>query len=594
MIENKTSYSEALKYIVGKDIPTFELVRDVAIAILQKQPNQIQQDAYDSLKRGTAVLYHGLQMDAYLNAYGRMHQAKLNYAYKHIPESFLAQNEINIIDYGCGLGTGIMCFADFLRKQGFILKVNTITLIEPSEPTLKRAALHSRLFFHNANIFTINKGFDQLTKEDIVCQDNIPTLHILSNVLDLDFDLDNFASLIRNCIRGCNQFVCVGPYFHDYQKDVRMEMFADKLNGNNLVYDSNNELDPNEDWTCAICCFNVGDALQDGMHNNVESIVLRPIKNWYLPEKVLLNPIDNYDDFKRQYNQGEKTNYFRNHEGALVSCTLVKTIKKKPRKAITFFEIPVGDACTINRPFHLEVVYINNEYCYFLDNQWEIEMLIKMNSSFKREQLIANSEYYKIFDINVFIRESNNNQPIEFNTNRFGFLEAAIALIINGKEEFVKMFIRPGCNTNKPMNIRIMKTYYNEYQYYAFIDNQWKYRHEFNSIFSQHKQYIRLGKKLQQKTQYKIGVFEYEYFERVFNNGEELEWEKLPNNSWVSYADLSLDSNENDDLLNRIIATLYVNENINRENSKIIELFQDTYSGKITGLLKNVDEIIEL
>lgn len=273
---------------------------------------------------------------------------------------------------------------------------------------------------------------------------------------------------------------------------------------------------------------------------------------------------------------------------------MVKTIKKKPRKAITFFEIPVGDACAINRPFHLEVVYINNEYCYFLDNQWEIEMLIKMNSSFKREQLIANSEYYKIIDINVFIRESNNNQPIEFNTNRFGFLEAAIALIINGKEEFVKMFIRPGCNTNKPMNIRIVKTYYNEYQYYAFIDNQWKYRHEFNSILSQHKQYIRLGKKLQQKTQYKIGVFEYEYFERVFNNGEELEWEKLPNNSWVSYADLSLDSNENDDLLNRIIATLYVNENINRENSKIIELFQDTYSGKITGLLKNVDEIIEL
>lgn len=273
MIENKTSYSEALKYIVGKDIPTFELVRDVAIAILQKQPNQIQQDAYDSLERGTAVLYHGLQMDAYLNAYGRMHQAKLNYAYKHIPESFLAQNEINIIDYGCGLGTGIMCFADFLRKQGFILKVNTITLIEPSEPTLKRAALHSRLFFHNANIITINKGFDQLTKEDIVCQDNIPTLHILSNVLDLDFDLDNFASLIRNCIRGCNQFVCVGPYFHDYQKDVRMEMFADSLNGNNLVYDNSRELDSNEDWTCAICCFNAGDVtLNDNF--NVDNLIL--------------------------------------------------------------------------------------------------------------------------------------------------------------------------------------------------------------------------------------------------------------------------------------------------------------------------------
>ena len=589
MIENNTDYSRILKYIIGNDTPSFEIVRDAAKAILKRQPNTVQQDAYDSLEHGTAILFHGLQMDAYLHAYGRMHQAKLNYAYKHIPETFLAQNEINIIDYGCGLGTGIMCFADFLRKQGFVLKVNTITLIEPSEPTLKRAALHSRLFFHNANIITINKGFDQLSNEDIYCRDDIPTLHILSNVLDLDFDLDNFTLLIRNCIRGYNQFVCVGPYFHDYEKDVRMEIFADSLNGNDLVYDNSRELDSNEDWTCAICCFNAGEVtLNDNF--NADSLILYPIKNWYQSEKVVLYPFNDYEDFKSQFNDGRKIKYFRNPEGVLVSFSMVK----KTRKAITFFKIPVREACTINMPLHLEVVSINNAYYYFLDNQWEIDMLIKMDPSLKREQLIATSEYYKIIDLNVFIRESNNNQPIEFKTNRFGFMEAINSLIINGKEESVKLFIRPGCNTNKPMNIRIVKMRYNDNQYYAFIDNQWKYCHEFNSILSQHQQYIRLGKKLQQKTQYKVGVFEYEYFERVFNNGEKLEWKKMPNNSWVSYADLSFDSNENGDLLNRIIATLYINENIDSENNLIIELFLDTYSGKKTGILKSFDDIIEL
>ena len=211
------TYSEVLKYIIGNDIPSFELVRDVATAILKKQPDQVQQEIYDSLERGTAMLYHGLQMDAFLHAYGRMHQAKLNYAFGHIPETFLIQNEINIIDYGCGIGTGIMCYADFLRKQGYTQKINTITLIEPSVPTLQRATLHSRFFFPDAKIITVNKGFDQLNNEDFACEDEVPTLHILSNVLDLDFDLEQFSSLIRNCTKGHNQFVCTGPYFNDFE-----------------------------------------------------------------------------------------------------------------------------------------------------------------------------------------------------------------------------------------------------------------------------------------------------------------------------------------------------------------------------------------
>ena len=609
MIENNTDYSRTLKYIIGNDAPSFEIVRDVAKAILKRQPDNVQQHAYDSLEHGTAVLFHGLQMDAYLHAYGRMHQAKLNYAYKHIPETFWAQNEINIIDYGCGLGTGIMCFADFLRKQGFVLKVNTITLIEPSEPTLKRAALHSRLFFHNANIITINKGFDQLSKEDIYCRDDIPTLHILSNVLDLDFDLDNFASLIRNCIRGYNQFVCVGPYFHDYEKDVRMELFADSLNGNDLVYDNSRELDSNEDWTCAICCFNAGEVtLNDSF--NADSLILYPIKNWYQSEKVVLYPFNDYEDFKRQFNQGEKVKFYRNQNGLLESFPLAV---KKSRRSNIFIKVLVSESCDINNPLHIDVVSIDNKYYYFIDNQWEIEMLLQMNPSFEKRELTNNSKYYKITDLNAFLKQSNNNQFIEFRINQFGYFEATKYIIINGKEEQVSFFIRPGCNVNKPMTIKIVETNHNGNQYYAFIDNQWKYRincsdvssHQYNALRDDewayyieyrsssplYQQYVRMGKAVRQKTPYRIDIFEYEDFKKQFNNGEKFSWVVTRNNLLVTYAELTFNHHES---LTKTIASIFWNKDVVSEKNRIVELFLDTYSGNYSGTLKNVDEIIEL
>ena len=117
-------------------------------------------------------------MVTYFYAFGLMHQAKLNYAFKHLPEEFLEQPEIKIIDYGCGQALGTMCYADFLREKGYSQKVKTITLIEPSEMCLKRAALHVSVFFPNAEIKTVNKSFDELDRDDIYCDEDIPTLHV--------------------------------------------------------------------------------------------------------------------------------------------------------------------------------------------------------------------------------------------------------------------------------------------------------------------------------------------------------------------------------------------------------------------------------
>ena len=255
VIEQNTNYAYKLKYM---DNPTFDKVRDLAVKFYRELPHELQKELYETLNRGVDILDSEPQMTAYLFSFGKMHQAKLNYAYDKLPEKYLKQPEINIIDYGCGQALGTMCYADFLCKNDYEQKVKTITLIEPSEICLKRAALHASVFFPNAEIKTVNKKFDDLTQKDIVCEEETPTLHILSNVLDMPyFDLDKFSGLVKDCLKGYNQFVCVGPVFNDFIKDGRIKKFAAFFNKDS-EYETldKGELNPDKDWTCALSLFN--------------------------------------------------------------------------------------------------------------------------------------------------------------------------------------------------------------------------------------------------------------------------------------------------------------------------------------------------
>ena len=241
--------------------PTFDKVRDLAIRFMRELPKQLQDELYEALNRGVDILDSEPQMVTYLYAFGPMHQAKLNYAFKHLPEEFLAQPEINIIDYGCGQALGTMCYTDFLRESGYSQKVKTITLIEPSEMCLKRAALHASAFFPNAEIKTVNKTFNELEENAVYCAEDIPTLHILSNVLDmLSFNLKKFANLVKGCLKGYNQFICVGPYFNYSDKDKRMDEFLSLMDGEEDYCETFDkyELDAEKAWTAQIFCFSVG------------------------------------------------------------------------------------------------------------------------------------------------------------------------------------------------------------------------------------------------------------------------------------------------------------------------------------------------
>ena len=135
MIEQNTNYAYKLKYMGN---PSFDKVRDLSTKFYRELPQALQDELYEALNHGIDILDSEPQMTAYLYAFGKMHQAKLEYAFSKLPKEFLEIPEINIIDYGCGQALGTMCYADFLREKGFSQKVKTITLIDPfrdlSEP----------------------------------------------------------------------------------------------------------------------------------------------------------------------------------------------------------------------------------------------------------------------------------------------------------------------------------------------------------------------------------------------------------------------------------------------------------------------------
>jgi len=277
MREEKTLYAYILKY--QEDL-SFDKIMSYTRNLINDLPQQLVDDMYEMLNRGVVQIDTEPQMLVYLYSFGKMHKAKLDCAFAHLPKDFLQQPEINIIDYGCGQAIGTMCYVDFLKEEGIIQNIRKVTLIEPSETCLKRAALHTSVFLPEAEITTVNKTFDKLLMTDIETNENIPTLHILSNVLDLEFNLYRFALVITEHIKGYNQFVCVGPYFSYSDKDERISKFCSLINGKenfSKVYEKY-ELDADKPWTANIKLFSIGEleenlstkATEEDIKNGIE------------------------------------------------------------------------------------------------------------------------------------------------------------------------------------------------------------------------------------------------------------------------------------------------------------------------------------
>ena len=277
LIEKGTNYAYTIERI--KDI-TFTKLRSMVVDFTRRLPADLNRELYEAIQRGVCQLQSEPELNMYIHALGLMHEAKLQHAFEHLPSEFTDHDAIEIIDYGCGQAIGTICYADFLRKNGYAQEVRRITLIEPSEIALKRAALHASCFFPNAEIITINKGFDDLVVDDLCIEEEIPTLHIFSNVLDLAedyFNLEKFANLVKNCSKGENQYVCIEPYFEYDDKDMYPNTFFQKL-GIEPYYRQifqKGEFVEGREWTCFVI---IGKADNDNWDcDNISSSQLKAL-----------------------------------------------------------------------------------------------------------------------------------------------------------------------------------------------------------------------------------------------------------------------------------------------------------------------------
>ena len=233
LIEEGTDYCYALSLVPNNFISIRQISVDRANGILNG--------------RGVDQLHSEEEMFEYLKRYGKMHYAKLISSFEStFPQHF--DTPVNIVDWGCGQGLATITL---LEKYGS-LDVHYITLVEPSEIVLKRAALHCRKFAPNGKLKTVCKKLDDVASSDIKVQCDVPTIHLFSNILDIDdYSSQHLLSIIDSIITCNNYFVCVSPYIDDI-KTARLNSFMRHFSNQPtfVLYHNEQNTKYGEFWQC--------------------------------------------------------------------------------------------------------------------------------------------------------------------------------------------------------------------------------------------------------------------------------------------------------------------------------------------------------
>ena len=307
-IEKGTNYAYTVERM--KEL-SFRSLRSVSVEFTKRLPVELSSELYTNIQHGVCQLQSEPELNMYIHALGLMHEAKLQYAFEHLSDDFINHQTIDIIDYGCGQAIGTICYADFLRKNGLYQQVRRVVLIEPSEIALKRAALHVSCFFPQAEIVTQLKGFDDLEEDDLCVDEETPTLHIFSNVIDLAddyFDLERFVGLINQCSIGDNHYLFIEPYFDYEEKDGRLERFIDLLDADAYYCKafSKGTFIEGRDWTCqvAICKNNSLSFETCGtLIHTEENSIIQTVDEAHINIKNRLIELANCADKKKQYKE---------------------------------------------------------------------------------------------------------------------------------------------------------------------------------------------------------------------------------------------------------------------------------------------------
>ena len=251
MKESKTAYAYLIEHMQE---PSFLKVWDIAYDFIRNIPSELCDELHESLNRGVDVLDSEPLLQMYIYAFGKMHNAKLIHAFNHLQDRVIKSDQIEIVDYGCGQGLASLCYHDFIKEHNPLQQITKITLIEPSPLALSRAELLCSCFYPDAEIIAVNKSFDDLTTEDINISSKVLTLHLFSNILDVEsYDLHHLIQTITNLLSERNEYVIVSP-IQNTLRTQRLKIFASNIGG--FIYYENyldkRQLNEERDWTCAV------------------------------------------------------------------------------------------------------------------------------------------------------------------------------------------------------------------------------------------------------------------------------------------------------------------------------------------------------
>ena len=221
LIEKGTNYSYLIDAIKN---PTFESIRCLPATFVNQLPEEVRTILLESLNNSGDKQDNEALLSMFMFAYGKMHAAKLLAAFENLPADNLT--DFHIVDWGCGQAMATLAYYEYLSNKQLTPTIKSITLVEPSELALKRAALHVHKLFPTAEIRTVHKDFDSLSIEDIQIEDNQTVLHFFSNVLEMEcFSIEQLAELIKKN-KTHNFMVCVSPFVNEY-KNQRLYDFIE-------------------------------------------------------------------------------------------------------------------------------------------------------------------------------------------------------------------------------------------------------------------------------------------------------------------------------------------------------------------------------
>ncbi len=112
------------------DKPSFIKVWYFAHDFVRKLPSGLSAELHESLNRGADVLDTEPLLQMYMYAFGKMHNAKLQFAFGQMHDMVTKKEQVQIIDYGCGQGLASICYHDFLTSHNLEQKITKIILIE--------------------------------------------------------------------------------------------------------------------------------------------------------------------------------------------------------------------------------------------------------------------------------------------------------------------------------------------------------------------------------------------------------------------------------------------------------------------------------